>query len=185
MWKKLIIMCSMTLMGFAQEKEISFDTKLTQPSDYHPYFSVGVSSMTIIPYGANLSLGTRLAKPNQIVGFDSSINLTSTFISNYAFVKGMMPLYFNTENVSSSFYFGPFATVGVNYQYTGSAEFLGPKGLSMLSVMGLSFGKNISNANGSMSFWQLSTNLRRFDTNFKHSSTSYWPTWTFQFGFGF
>lgn len=159
--------------------------ELRRESDVYPYIGAGASAFVVVPYGANLGLGARVIRPYTPIGFDGSLNFTSTFVSHYIFAKGMVPLFIDPTDVKNSYYVGPFGTIGINNVYSDiDDKIFGPKGNSLLSIVGIAFGKNME-GDGRVSFWQLGANIRRFGTDFSKSNTSPWPTVTFQYGVGF
>lgn len=156
-------------------------TEVKEKTSY-PYVGVGFSSLVIVPYAMNISLGNKWAKPDQFVGLDGSLNLTSTFISQYVFGKIGVPFYVSPKEATNSYFIGPFIASGVNYQFEEtSPEFA--KGFSWLTIAGVSVGRNIEQ-DGKLSFWQLSANIRRFNMG-PQIKSSPWPTLTFQYGIGF
>lgn len=148
----------------------------------YPYVGIGGSGFIVIPYAANISVGTRVVKDGQIVGLDISGNYTATFVSQYAFGKIMAPFYFS-QDAKNSYFMGPFVTFGLENIYDGFEGIIDQKKNSFLAITGIGIGKNIAKGNR-LSFWQIGANMRRFNVSEKEKSTI-WPTMTFQYGIGF
>lgn len=146
----------------------------------YPYIGVGGSAFVVIPYAANISLGTRVVKEGQMVGLDISGNYTATFVSQYMFGKVMTPLYFS-ENSKNSYFMGPFVTFGLENFFE---EFIDQQRNSFVAITGVCIGKNILSGNR-LSFWQVGANMRRYNVSEKKKSSIIWPTMTFQYGIGF
>ena len=153
-----------------------------QEKSFYLYAGVGFSAFAIIPYAANISLGGKIGRHDSILGLDTSINFTSTYVSQYIFGKLLMPLYFNPDKVTESFYFGPFVTAGFNQQFKTMSQEL-PKGNSFLAITGVSFGRNMISGER-LSFWQLSGNIRRYSPDIRLENST-WPTLMFQYAIGF
>ncbi len=140
---------------------------------------VGGSAFVVIPYAANLSLGTRIAKEGQLVGLDISGNYTATFVSQYMFGKILAPFYFS-QDAKNSYFMGPYITFGQEHMFQ---ELIGEKRDSFLAITGVSIGKNMMSGNR-LSFWQIGANMRRYSVRHKEENLI-WPTMTFQYGIGF
>jgi hypothetical protein len=149
---------------------------------FYPYLGLGGSAFVLIPYAANISLGTRVVKEGQMIGLDISGNYTATFISQYVFGKIMTPFYFS-ENSKNSYFMGPFITFGLENIFEGYEQIFAQKRDSLLAITGICIGKNIA-TDSKLSFWQIGANMRRLNMSHKENS-AIWPTMTFQYGIGF
>jgi hypothetical protein len=145
----------------------------------YAYVGVGGSAFVFIPYGANISIGARVAKEKQLLGLDISGNYTITMVSQYIFGKVLAPFYF-FEDAKNSYFLGPFVTLGFENTID---PIIKVKGNSLLAITGLSFGENTTTGN-KLSFWQVGANMRRLNLSHKEESVI-WPTMTFQYGIGF
>lgn len=183
---------SLPKQEFTEEEHLKFQS-LPSPngvfwkeSYVYSYVGAGFSTFVIIPYSANLSIGARKARPDNAVGWDISLNYTTSYISQYTFAKVMAPIYANSQEPISSYYFAPYLCLGYNTSQVNVHDFDFNKGRysSALLVTGMAIGKNFK-VGDKLGFSQLGINIRRFDIMDARAKSSAWPTLTYQYGIGF
>ncbi|MCH9611756.1 MAG: hypothetical protein S4CHLAM102_02290 [Chlamydiia bacterium] len=171
------------------ELELSTEQLPTSPLEAkatHNYFGVGFSALTVLPYAANIGMGTRVAIPGKPLGADVSLNYTSSFFSQYIFAKGMLPIYLNPQSPSNSWYVGPYATAGYNRSINEKVR-LHKNDTGLLVISGFAIGKQKA-TNENLSFWQIGGNITRYLFRFAGENSNEvdpLPTFTFQYGVGF
>jgi|GEM_PF-6792825 len=115
---KKMILLSLLFLKLASE-EFSFPP-LPQnhetASDLMRYGTAGFSSLLILPYIANTSIGLRKTSTKNLIGLDGSLNFSTNFSWYYLYEKGFLPFYFTPRKAKSSYYLGPYLTIGKSFQ---------------------------------------------------------------------
>jgi hypothetical protein len=80
------------------------------------YGTAGFSSLLILPYIANTSIGLRKTSTKNLIGLDGSLNFSTNLSWYHLYAKGFIPFYFTPGKAKSSYYLGPYLTIGKSFQ---------------------------------------------------------------------